>query len=181
MTINDFEAASKKETLHVTGHRPKDLGGYDPKDPTNAWLINATVEVLRQLKTAGFKRFITGMALGYDQWSLEAALKVGGFYLIAAVPCAGQESRWPQSSKDQYYSLLEKCDEVHVLADNYSVQAMHSRNEWMVERAVLTLAAYTVGKTAGGTYNCLTHAAKHDNHVVVLDPATKTMHPQFYL
>ena len=88
------------DALHVTGHRPKDLGGYDPNEPTNVWLIENTATILRTLRDEeGFRKFYTGMALGFDQWSLETAIRLGGFHTIAAVPCAGQEKMWPDTSK----------------------------------------------------------------------------------
>ena len=161
--------------VHVTGHRPKDLGGYDPNEPMNAWLIETTAEVLKKLRDEeGFRKFITGMALGFDQWSLEVALRIGGFQTIAAVPNAGQEKMWPNSSKKRYFELLEMCDAVHILAEKYSVQAMHDRNEWMVDRAALTLAAYTE-KEGGGTYNCLQYAKKQDNRIIKINPVLRAV------
>jgi uncharacterized phage-like protein YoqJ len=169
LILNDSEA------LHVTGHRPKDLGGYDPTEPMNAWLIETTAEILIKLRdNEGFRKFFTGMALGFDQWSLEAALRVGGFHTIAAVPCAGQEKMWPDSSKKRYFELLEMCDEVHVLADSYSVKVMHQRNEWMVDRTVLTLAAFTE-KESGGTYNCLKYASKQENRIIRINPILRSV------
>lgn len=167
LTLNDAEA------VNVTGHRPKDLGGYDPAEATNAWLIETTEAVLVKLRDEmGFRKFITGMALGYDQWSLEAALRVGGFRTIAAVPCAGQEKRWPKDSQRRYFELLEMCDAVHVLADAYNVRVMHRRNEWMVNRATLTLAAW-IGKESGGTWNCMQYAKKKGNRIITINPVSR--------
>jgi len=169
MTLKDSKA------LHVTGHRPKDLGGYDQNEPTNTWLIETTAEVLKILRDQeGFRKFTTGMALGFDQWSLEVALRLGGFHTIAAVPCAGQEKMWPDASKKRYFELLEMCDEVHVLADTYSVRVMHDRNKWMVDRAALTLAAYTE-KVGGGTYNCLQYANKQQNRIIKINPVLRAV------
>lgn len=163
------------DALHVTGHRPKDLGGYDPTEPTNVWLIETTATILRTLRDEeGFRKFYTGMALGYDQWSLETAIRLGGFHTIAAVPCAGQEKMWPDSSKKRYFELLEMCDEVHVLSDAYSVKAMHDRNEWMVDRAALTLAAYKETES-GGTYNCLQYAERQQNRIIRVNPVLRAV------
>lgn len=163
------------EALHVTGHRPKDLGGYDPNEPMNAWLIETTTTILRKLRDEeGFRKFYNGMALGFDQWSLEAAIRLGGFHIIAAVPNAGQEKMWPDSSKRRYFELLEMCDEVHILAEKYSVQAMYDRNEWMVSRSALTLAAYTE-KEGGGTYNCLQSAQKQGNRIIKINPVLRAV------
>jgi uncharacterized phage-like protein YoqJ len=161
--------------VNVTGHRPKDLGGYHPQEPMNAWLIEAVEEVLIKLRDEmGFRKFITGMALGFDQWSLEVALRIGGYHIIAAVPCAGQEKMWPDTSKRRYFELLEMCDDVHILAQAYSPQAMHERNEWMVDRATLTLAAW-IGKESGGTWNCLQYARKQGNRIVTINPVSRTI------
>jgi uncharacterized phage-like protein YoqJ len=165
----------KDGTLHGTGHRPKDLGGYDVNAPMNAWLIETTREVLRILRDEfNFKRVITGMALGFDQWLLEAALMIGGYYTIAAVPCAGQEKMWPETSKRRYFELLEMCNEVHILAESYSPKAMQDRNIWMVDNSILSLAAW-VGKKAGGTYNCLSYSTERGNEQLIMDPIMRAV------
>lgn len=167
LTLND------PQTVNVTGHRPKDLGGYDPNEAMNAWLIEATEAVLIKLRDeAGFVKFVTGMALGFDQWSLEVALRIGGFRTVAAVPCAGQEKMWPDSSKRRYFELLEMCDAVHILAESYSPAVMHKRNEWMVDRAMLTVAAWT-GKENGGTWNCMQYARKQGNRIITINPVSR--------
>ena len=61
--------------LMVTGHRPKDLGGYSD-NPTQEWIRQELRRVLLKAKKkyGDNLEIISGMALGVDTWWAEEVL-----------------------------------------------------------------------------------------------------------
>lgn len=138
----------------ATGHRPSKLGGYDFEvfhrlvDLADAYLSLAHSP----------KRIICGMALGWDMACAEAAYRIG-LPFIAAVPFAGQESKWPASSRQTYGRLLKAAYHVEIVCTGgYAAWKMQIRNEWMVARSDEILAMWD--GTEGGTANCIEYATR---------------------
>lgn len=157
-----------------TGHRPQDLGGFDDAAPVNIHVQRRLADEVARLHDAGARSFVSGMALGVDQWAAQAVLAMrdagAGVRLVAAVPCDGQDARWPSSSRVKYRSLLSRADEVHVVAPGpYEGWKMQARNEWMVDRSARVVAVWK-GKESGGTFNCLTYARRVGREVILIDP-----------
>ena len=147
--------------LAATGHRPEKLGGYD--EATYLELRGFALGYIQQRRPV---KVISGMALGWDTaWA--AAAVYAGVPFIAAVPFAGQESRWPGPSQARYHALLAKASEVVIVCPGgYSAQAMQRRNEWMVDRCDEVIALWD--GSAGGTGNCVRYARKVGRPVVNL-------------
>jgi uncharacterized phage-like protein YoqJ len=142
-----------------TGHRPDKLGGYS--SAVDAKLRGVARAALEQLEVRGV---ISGMALGWDMALAEAALELG-LSFVAAVPFAGQESRWPRASQERHRALLERATAVRVVcADGYAAWKMQRRNEWMVERADVILALWN--GSSGGTANCVAYAEGRGSRIV---------------
>ena len=135
----------------ATGHRPDRLGGYD-----DGTLERMVLLACRFLAAERPSAAISGMALGWDTaWAI-AALRLG-VPLIAAVPFAGQESRWPSSAQDRYRAILAAATRVEITSPGgYSAAAMHVRNRWMVDNCD-TLVALWSG-ASGGTGACVAYA-----------------------
>jgi uncharacterized phage-like protein YoqJ len=157
-----------------TGHRPQALGGFDEMAPMNAFVRRRLDAEVRRLYDAGARSFVSGMALGVDQWAAEVVLSLKAEHddvrLVAAVPCEGQDSRWPLASRLKYRSLLGKADEVHTVTPGpYEAWKMQVRNEWMVDGSRLVLAVWN-GTQSGGTYNCLVYARMQKKMVRRIDP-----------
>jgi uncharacterized phage-like protein YoqJ len=145
-------SASRAYVVCGTGHRPNKLGGYskavkDQLEDLASWALLKTQEKKGPLKV------ISGMAQGWD-WALaEAAIQLE-LPWIAAVPCDGQESRWPTETQKDYRYLLGLATEVVVVNPGpYVGWKMQARNAWMVEHADGVLALWN--GTPGGTANCL--------------------------
>lgn len=138
-------------TYAATGHRPDKLGGYS-HIPRLALTKLARSFLLSNRPS----RVISGMALGWDQAWMAAALDLG-IPAIAALPFVGQENRWPEHTRATYHAMLEQAAEVWVIGDGYSPQAMQKRNEWMVDNADQVIALWD-GSTSGGTFNCIEYA-----------------------
>lgn len=108
--------------------------------------------------------FITGMAIGADQMFCQAVIKLSDerlqYILTAAIPFAGQESRWPPAAKNLYAFLLNRCHkQVCVSEGGYASWKMQKRNEWMVDNSQRVLAIWN-GLQKGGTWNCINYALK---------------------
>lgn len=136
-----------------TGHRPEKLGGHSEqihqrlRDLARAALIHY-----------GPSKVISGMALGWDTALAEAALDLG-IPLVAAVPFAGQESRWPAASQERYRAILARATEVVIVSmGSYGVWKMQVRNEWMVDRCDKLLTLWDGSE--GGTGNCVAYAKR---------------------
>lgn len=135
----------------ATGHRAW-------AEPSLTALYNLARFSLQQLVRPD--TVISGMALGWDIAVAKAAM-AEGIPVIAAVPFAGQEKRWPQTSRDEYENILRQCKEVRIVSGgSYSPRKMHLRNQWMVNKCDLLLAFYDEEKLTGGTAACVAYANK---------------------
>jgi uncharacterized phage-like protein YoqJ len=136
-----------------TGHRPQKL-----KDGFSDETFNKLVSIIKiKLIKLQPEKVISGMALGFDTCLAQAAIDLG-IYLIAAVPFDGQESIWPQNSKEKYYELLIQANETVVVSTGgYAAWKLHKRNQWMIDNCDKILALWN-GDKSGGTYQCLQYA-----------------------
>jgi len=99
------------------------------------------------------------MAIGYDICMAHACVMLG-IPFVAAVPFLGQESRWPETSRVRYASLLRRASHVQMVCEGeYAAWKMQKRNEYMMDRATLCLALYN-GKPKGGTANAVAYAER---------------------
>lgn len=145
--------------LAATGHRPDKLGGYGQDVSTKLRAVAAAV--IQQHRPFGV---ISGMALGWDTAWAEAALDAG-VPLLAAVPFAGQESRWPQESQRRFRSILERAAKIVTVCDGgYAAWKMQRRNEYMVEHCSALVALWN--GTTGGTGNCVAYAERVQKPII---------------
>lgn len=101
---------------------------------------------------------LSGMALGVDQWAVEAALSIG-LPFIAAVPFEGQEKTWPAPVQASYDAMLAKAEKVIVVSPGpYANWKFQVRNEWLVDNCNLLMAVWT--GEPGGTANCVKYAER---------------------
>lgn len=185
------------KTLTFTGHRPKDLGGYDENNPV-AHNVKAQLRALIvQAYDRGYRKFITGMAPGVDQWAGEILVELKNTHkdivIVAAIPFASQATIWPEYGQRRWYNLLENCDEIYIVdkkddkaytveevrglsltqepEPKYAiVQKLQARNVWMVDRADSILAIWR--GTNGGTGNCVRYAQSKGVKIVSYNPDT---------
>lgn len=153
--------------VSFTGHRPHPkLGGYKLPNPIYNYVVAELRRILNEIKPT---KAISGMALGYDQWAAQACIDLN-IPFIAAVPFQGQERIWPEESKIQYFSLLEKSAEVKIVSEGgYLGAKMDIRNRWMVDNSDLVIAAFD-GVPSGGTFNCVSYANSKKRKIIIIDP-----------
>lgn len=139
--------------VSATGHRPQHLKGFSKE--AVAHYVDVAEKMLKILEP---REFITGMALGWDMACAQACVNLG-ISFTAAVPFIGQESRWPQESKDTYNDLLAKSDRLMVVSPGgYESWKMLARNKWMNQNADAVASLYDVTKPTGGTAHCIRDA-----------------------
>lgn len=171
--FNLADAHFEGKVCAFTGHRPGKLPFYGESDISCLRLMG---ELHRQVEIAvrgGYRNFISGMAVGVDQWAAVSVLDLKRFYpdisLYAALPSPSQPDRWFEWQKERYFDLLSSCKRVYAAGRQYSPACPNIRNAFMVKHADLLIAVYD-GKTPGGTQNTLKMAEKKGINVVVLSP-----------
>jgi len=170
---NNNKEENMKPDYHIafTGHRPNKIGGYDATNPLRVAIKNAIKEALeRAIAKYGESHrivVISGGALGVDQDAASVAHRLG-LPFIVAVPCQGQDSKWPENSKKRYQTMLKHALDVVIVHDGpYNDTCMQKRNEWMVDHCNALVAVWD--GTGGGTANCVTYARRVGKPIVMIN------------
>lgn len=161
------------KSVCFTGHRPKDLYGYN----LNNWvpLRNKLIDVCDDLYQEGYRNFITGGAQGVDQvafWAVNALKQeYSDIRNIVFIPFGGQELRWQEEGafgQKQYWQMLSAADKTFTLFSkdsNNVAPFLLNRNKAMVNSANVVVGItdnVTSWKTNkrinGDTANCLQYA-----------------------
>ncbi len=149
-----------------TGHRPKSLPcGYDE---SHRWALSIKSDIDKFLSNNDIKCIISGMALGFDTWLAEAAMKFR-IPLHCYLPFEGQESKWPYQAKNRYNYIVKSANHVNITSNGgYSSKAMLDRNIEMVDASDLVLALCDLRKDHSGTHHAINYAKKQNKRVVNL-------------
>lgn len=167
---------TKEVTCCFTGHRPNKFDfGYKEDDPKCVKIKELLSEYIEVAIAEGFTTFISGLALGVDMWAAEAVIKLKEEFphirLIAAIPCQGQEKRWPKESQERYQAILEKADDSVLVTDGpYTPQTMIARDEWMVDHSDRLIAVFDGSR--GGTKHTFDNALSKGIEIVRIHPQT---------
>ncbi len=168
--------------LCFTGPRPQKLGGFDTVEGARMkiTIMNMLTSAIRRAVLAGYNTFISGGALGVDQWAMEAiiVLKKDPIYnhikLVVMRPFPSQHVKWPQESQVHFFRLLKQANEIIDICDDpYAGWKMHMRNRAMVDKSTAVIAVWW-GDKAGGTWGCLEYALKEGKRILALNPHEKT-------
>jgi uncharacterized phage-like protein YoqJ len=166
-----------EESLCFTGHRPNKLYGYDKLSEGNTKIRNALRDaIIYMYYTHGIRNFISGVALGIDQWAAEIVLELKEKYpdmkLICAIPCKGHSDSWPKESQITYENILDKADMIIYTSNmKYFPTCMHVRDKWMVNKSNYQIAVWN--GTKGGTKVTIDYANKvGKDKRIVINPKT---------
>lgn len=132
------------EICALTGHR----------DLPAEFDVGALSDKLEQLIRRGCRRFLCGMAMGFDLTALACLVQLRDRYpvtLVACIPFLGQERGFPEGEKQRYRRLLAQCNEKVILCGKYTPDCLLARNRYMVDRADVLLA-YCTRRTGGTAY-----------------------------
>lgn len=160
-----------------TGHRPKSFPWkYDETAPGCVALKKALAEQITALTNEGVTGFISGMALGVDLWAAQIVLdlreKNPALKLYCALPCEGQEKKWPAEKQAQYRAILKQADGIHLENRNRTADRMLDRNRYMVDHASILLAVYN-GAYRSGTGMTVRYAQSKHRRIILIDPITR--------
>lgn len=166
----------KEETACVTGHRPENLGGYDP-NPLQDWVRGELAKVLRQLRLAGSRYFICGGAQGTDWIAAEEVISLRRCYsdvrLILALPFVRYTNRWPEALTRKFQeTILAQADEWLYVSEGPGARWKYQvRNVWMVDRSARVVAVWD--QSSGGTANTYKYARLLKRPISQINPATR--------
>ncbi len=159
-----------------TGHRPKGLPfGYNERDSRCKKLKKALKKlILNKIKIENVTTFLCGMALGTDMFAAEIVLELKREFrditLTAVLPCRTQAAKWNKEATARYELIVDRCDKIIILQDEYTPSCMHKRNLYMVEHSDCVIAVWS--GTEGGTANTIHFAIERHLPITVLDPTT---------
>jgi len=153
----------------VTGHRPQFIHP-DSQDWVRLELERLAVK-LRDRN--GMQVGISGMALGADTWWGFATV-FAWCELWAFIPFPQQADRWAASDVAAWNELRSRAAHEIVIAEEYSVQALHARNDAMLRDSDLVIAVWDPSKTSGGTASCVEKAQAAGKPIVHVDPVART-------
>ena len=165
------------KTASFTGHRPERLGGYDKANPKNRLAIAFLRDAVARLKKEGYTSFISGGALGTDQWAAEVVLEDQELELVVAIPYKDYGSNWPPGrntpgSREVLADLCSKAKKVHVVCEgSYAPHKNHERNKWMADNSD-TIVAVWDGGDKGGTASAIRNAKKQGKRIIRYNPKT---------
>ena len=154
---------ARQESCCFTGHRPAKLPwGYNERDPRCVRLKERIADAVLLAYQEGYRHFLCGMAQGCDLYFCEAVLALRERYpevtVEAAIPCPTQADAWPEAERDRYRELVARCDMETMVSDTYSSTCMQRRDRYMVDHAMLLIAAFD--GTAGGTRYTVEYALR---------------------
>ena len=160
-----------------TGHRPKSFPwGYNETVLACVALKNVLADQITMLANDGVTGFISGMAPGVDLWAAQIVLDVREknplLKLCCALPCEGQEKKWPAQIQEQYRSILKQADKTIWVGRNYTADCMLNRNRYMVDHASILLAVYN-GVYRSGTGMTVRYAQSKHRKIILIHPITR--------
>ena len=145
-----------KHCCCFTGNRPEKL--HAAEDIVLQRLDSAISTALQD----GYTTFISGVAKGVDIWAAELVLErqrlLPNINLICAVPYDGFGRYWKDGWTERFERILHTADAVEYICAGFSRSAYQRRNEWMVDRSALLIAAST--GESGGTRNTIRYAER---------------------
>ena len=92
--------------------------------------------------------------------------------LHCILPCKEQADKWAASSRDLYYSILDRAISLVYVSRTYHKNCMLERNRFLVDYAAILLAVYN-GERRIGTAATLRYAQKMGREIIVINPITR--------
>lgn len=139
------------DIVAFTGHRDIRFAAGD--DLT--MLEERLGRTIQALYASGYRRFMSGMARGFDMVAARSVLGLRQSHpdaeLIAALPFAGQAKGFPAAVRREYDAILASADRVEVVSDRYGHDVFLRRDDYMVERAALFVTWFD-GRRGGTSY-----------------------------
>ena len=166
-------ANNKTLTIGFTGHRPKGLPwAYNEQAPSCVAFKKCLYETLEKAIGFGYTHFISGLAIGIDTIAAETVLELKSKYpnvtLEGAIPCRGQDAYWRADAKLRYARIIEQCDKVTYMADEYTESCMNDRNLYIAKNCDVLVAVWN--GSPSGTGNTVKFAKSLGCKIKVINP-----------
>lgn len=159
------EKSDSVKACAFTGYRPHKLPhNGEGFHPDCIWIKHRLVRDICLHLDQGINVFISGMALGIDQWAAESVLLAkqlrhdAGIQLWCAIPYARQAAAWTAQEQERYHAILAEADRVDFLSQRYYDGCLLARNRYMIDRATHLIAVYDGQK--GGTKYTVDYAKR---------------------
>lgn len=113
--------------------------------------------------------FYNGMARGFDLAAAQTVIQLKRRYkikLIACVPFYGQKETLNAFDRKIYEEVLEHCNEIIVLSQEYYPGCMYTRNRYMVNNCDMVIAYYRGRR--GGTQYTVKYAEEQEKKIVYI-------------
>lgn len=172
--MQKFYARLKSKTVCFTGHRAQKLPwGFNEKDERCIAMKETLKAEIEEAIAGGYRRFICGMALGFDTICAETLIKLkkkyDDIYLEGAIPCKNQDGNWSKEHKARYKKLLKLLDKVYYVREEYTgAECMLERNRYMVDNSSLIIALFNGNN--GGTKYTIDYARQKGLKIILLKP-----------
>ncbi len=163
------------KTCAITGHRFASLPFKNDENHPGCIRLKDVLrmELIDLIERDNVGIFLTGMALGIDQFAAESILQLKTQYphiqLHAYIPCRSQYEKWNPAQTARYRVILKEADEIIFTAETYTAGCMHKRNRAMVDACDCLLAVYVPHKR-GGTQATVQYAEKQNKQIRFIDP-----------
>lgn len=145
----------REVTCFFTGHRSIPEGKREN-------IITQVERVIRVLYSRGYRSFVCGGAIGFDQLCADTVLRLkselDGIELRLILPCLDQNKYYSPRQKEDYRRIRAAASKIEVLYQNYTRSCMHERNRMMADVSSVCVAYCT--KSTGGTAYTVDYAAK---------------------
>jgi uncharacterized phage-like protein YoqJ len=160
----------------VVGHKPPELGGYDPNPTADAVRAKLAEVLAAKRQVDPDLVLLTGLGLGSEQLAAEAAAESGVPY-VAVLPYPDPDSQWPSASRKVFRALLDGAQSTVVLQNKppatkqLAGAALRRRDAWLARHAQEALAVWD-GKDAaiGRAVRALQDALGEDDVWIVTPP-----------
>jgi uncharacterized phage-like protein YoqJ len=170
----------KALTCAFTGYRPSKLHfGFDEDHPDCENLKQSIYSQIEILIEDGYKKFISGMALGVDIWAAEAILQLKilhpDIFLECALPCETQANKWNSADRERYFNILAASNKVTYISYQYTKDCIFKHNKYIVDNCDTLIAAFDGQK--GGIAYTVNYASENNKQIIIINPKTGKIIP----
>lgn len=171
-----FKNNKKFNTCCFTGHRPQSLSFKLNEENVGCIKIKEKLRkiIIQLIENYNVTHFISGVALGVDQYAAEIILELKQHYphitLECAIPCETQAIKWTEAQRNRYFYILENCDKETLLQFQYTNNCMQKRNEYMVKNSNYIIAVWN--EKPSGTGKTVALAKSLNKYIYIINPIT---------
>ena len=168
-----YPLINRDNSCCFSGYRPEKLPwGADESDPRCDALKMLISNTDEWVFSSGRRHFLCGMARGSDTYFCEAIHflreKHPEITIEAAIPYRKQAQGWKEEERARYDKLIDLCDYVTYVSEEYKRDCMLRRNRYIVDNSSLLIAVFD-GKLGGTSYT-MKYAAKRGVAIIDIAP-----------